>query len=127
MIKKKKKGDFSKITKYLKSNADLRLKFGPIFKKYGEQGVANLRELTPKATGLTSRSWYYKIDYSGDTITLSFLNDNIQNGYNVAVLIQFGHGTPSGHWVAGRDYINPALKSIMESIENELWKEVTEE
>ena len=127
MVSFKRKGDFSATIKYLTKNVDLKRKYNSVFKKYGDLGLERLEEFTPKKTGLTSRSWSYEIEYNKDTVSLVFSNSNVQNGLNVAVLIQFGHGTASGKWVAGRDYINPALVPILEWLSDELWKEVTSE
>jgi hypothetical protein len=127
MISFKQKGDFVATIKYLTKNSNLKSKYNSIFKKYGDLAIERLEKYTPKKTGLTSRSWSYDIEYKKDTVSLNFSNSNIQNGLNVAILIQFGHGTASGKWVNGRDYLNPALVPIMDWISDELWKEVTSE
>jgi len=93
--------------------------------KYGEAGCAALMLMTPKDTGLTSMSWSYKIDRDVNSATISFFNDNIQNGINVAILLQYGHGTNEGGYVRGIDYINPAMRPIFEKIAYDAWKEVT--
>ena len=123
MISFRQKGDFSKLTRYLekaKSKAHLS-----ILDKYGKLGVAALASATPTDTGLTARSWYYKIEHTEGRATLSFLNSNIQNGIPIAIILQYGHGTGTGGWVEGRDYINPAIRPIFDKIANEAWKEVT--
>lgn len=56
--------------------------------------------------------------------TIWWLNTNVNSGFNVAIGLQYGHGTGSGAWVAGRDYINPALKPIFDEIADAVWKEV---
>lgn len=117
------KGDFSKTAKYL-----TRLKNAVLhgsLEKYGRQGVAALESATPVKTGLTARSWYYKIDRTDTAISISFCNSNIQNGVPIAVILQYGHGTRNGGWVAGRDYINPAIQPIFDEIANNAWREVT--
>lgn len=123
MIKIRQKGDFSKITKYLiKAKKGIRLRD---LDKYGKQGVAALSSATPVDTGLTASSWYYRIERSGSTISITFLNSNVQNGVPIAVILQYGHGTGTGGWVQGRDYINPALRPIFDKIADDAWKEVT--
>lgn len=123
MIKIRQKGDFSKVTKYLiKAKKGIRLRD---LDKYGKQGVAALSSATPVDTGLTASSWYYKIERSGSTISITFLNSNVQNGVPIAVILQYGHGTGTGGWVQGRDYINPALRPIFDKIADNAWKEVT--
>lgn len=123
MIKIRQKGDFSKVTTYLiKAKKGIRLSD---LDKYGKQGVAALSSATPVDTGLTASSWYYKIERSGSTISITFLNSNVQNGVPIAVILQYGHGTGTGGWVQGRDYINPALRPIFDKIADNAWKEVT--
>lgn len=123
MIKIRQKGDFSKVTKYLiKAKKGIRLRD---LDKYGKQGVAALSSATPVDTGLTASSWYYKIERDNSTISITFLNSNVQNGVPIAVILQYGHGTGTGGWVQGRDYINPALRPIFDKIADDAWKEVT--
>lgn len=52
-------------------------------------------------------------------------NSNRNNGLSVAILIQYGHATGTGGYVAGVDYINPALRPIFDSMAEEIWKEVS--
>ena len=117
------KGDFSKTANYLTKLKNAVL-YGSL-EKYGRQGVAALESATPVDTGLTARSWYYKIDRTGTSVTISYCNSNIQNGVPIAVILQYGHGTRNGGWVQGRDYINPAIQPIFDEIANNAWREVT--
>ena len=94
-----------------------------ILKKYGERGVSALEEATPKDTGLTSKSWRYEINKTKSGVKLSWHNNNIQNGLNIAILIQYGHVTPSGYRIEGKDYINPVMQPIFDDIISEIWKE----
>lgn len=96
-----------------------------ILKKYGEQGVKALSEATPKDTGKTAASWSYKISNTSKGFKLDWTNSNTNQGVNIALIIQYGHGTSTGAYVQGRDYINPALKPIFDEIANAVWKEVT--
>ena len=123
MISFRQKGDFSKLTKYLE-----KVKEGfdvGILDKYGQAGVRALASATPVDTGLTANSWYYKIEKSKGSVSISFHNSNIQNGVPIAVILQYGHGTKNGGWVQGRDYINPAIRPIFDAIVEDAWKEVT--
>ena len=117
------KGDFSKLTRYLEKSKEA-LKLG-ILDKYGREGVAALSSATPVDSGLTAASWSYQIVRSKNSVSLEFHNSNIQNGVPIAVILQYGHGTGTGGWVQGRDYINPALRPIFDEIANAAWKEVT--
>lgn len=90
-----------------------------------QRGVAALQAATPTDSGVTGMSWSAKVDISGDTVKVGFFNSHIENGVNIAVILQYGHGTGTGGYVAGRDYINPALKPIFDEIANDVWKKVT--
>lgn len=122
MITFKQKGDFSATTNYLK-----KLKQQKIYNtvvNYGNKGVAALSAATPINTGKTASSWYYKVEQNNSSIKLIFCNSNIQNGVPIAVILQYGHGTGTGGWVEGRDYINPAIQPIFDEIVNKAWEEV---
>ena len=123
MISFRQKGDFSKLTRYLERVKNV-VKIGDL-DKYGREGVAALSSATPIDSGLTASSWYYKIEHTNGSATISFHNSNIQNGVPIAVILQYGHGTRNGGWVQGRDYINPAIQPIFDEIVNEAWREVT--
>lgn len=95
--------------------------------KAGQMGVEALAAATPKRSGKTASMWSYRIDNPGNgTYTITWCNDNINRNVNIAMIIQLGHGTKNGGYVAGIDYINPAMKPVFEKIEQEIWKEVTE-
>ena len=123
MISFRHKGDFSKLTRYLE-RAKNAVRLGTL-DKYGEEGVAALMSVTPMESGKTASSWYYKVENSGGTATIAFFNSNIQNGVPIAIILQYGHGTGTGGWVQGRDYINPAIQPLFDKIANEAWREVT--
>lgn len=92
--------------------------------KYGRKGVYYLKRNTPKDTGLTSESWVYKIYNDANGATIVWTNKNIQNGVNVAMILQYGHGTKNGGWVEGIDYINPALEKVFNEMADDARKEV---
>ena len=93
--------------------------------KYGTQGVAALKSKTPVDSSSTANGWYHKIATGGGMWRLSWHNDNLTNdGVPVAILIQFGHGTGTGGYVAGEDFINPAIKPIFDKIIAEIRTEV---
>ena len=123
MITIKQKGDFSKVTGYfekLKEFAHMG-----ILDKYGQMGVDALQSATPVKTGKTAASWSYEIEHKGDNVSLIFKNDNINKGVNIAIILQYGHGTNNGGYVQGRDYINPAIRPVFDRIVEEAWREVT--
>ena len=123
MISFRHKGDFSKTEKFLKKSFGRN--YMKILDKYGEIGVQQLKSHTPVDSGVTSISWYYKVEQRSSTsLSLTFYNDNVNNGVNIAVILQYGHATRNGGWVEGRDYINPALKPVFDSLAQAAWKEV---
>ena len=116
-------GDFSKLTNFLERAREV-VNLG-FLDKYGREGVEALRSATPIDSSETANSWYYEIENSNGTATLSFLNSHINKGVPIAIILQYGHGTRNGGWVEGRDYINPAIQPIFDKIVEEAWKEVT--
>lgn len=123
MIKFKHRGNFSKLTRYLE-RVKQAIRMG-LLDRYGREGVEALSAATPFETGLTARSWYYKIENRTGSAKIIFGNSNVQDGVPIAIILQYGHGTGNGGWVQGRDYINPAIQPIFDRIVNDAWKEVT--
>ena len=123
MIKIRQKGDFKKLTSFLERAKD-SLNIG-VLDKYGRKGVAALSSATPVDTGLTASSWFYKIENKNGVAKIEFHNSNIQNGVQIAVILQYGHGTRNGGYVVGRDYINPAIEPVFDELAENAWKEVT--
>ena len=123
MIRFRQKGDFSKLTRFLE-RAKEAVHLGDL-DKYGREGVAALASATPVESGLTANSWYYEITNKNGSAAITFYNSNVNEGVPIAVILQYGHGTGTGGWVQGRDYINPAIQPIFDRIANEAWKEVT--
>ena len=123
MISFRHKGDFSNLTRYLEK-AKNGVRIGTL-DKYGREGVADLASATPTDTGETANSWYYTVENKNGVDKITFGNSNIQNGVPIAIILQYGHGTGTGGWVQGRDYINPAIQPIFDKIVNDAWREVT--
>ena len=123
MISFRQQGDFSKLTSFLERAKEV-VKIGDL-DKYRREGVTALASATPIDSGLTANSWYYEIQHTNGTATITFNNSNIQNGVPIAIILQYGHGTGTGGWVQGRDYINPAIQPIFDEIAENAWKEVT--
>lgn len=123
MISFRQKGDFSKLTHFLE-----RAKKGfylDDLDKYGREGVAALSSATPVDTGLTASSWYYEVTNTKGVAKITFYNSNVQNGVPIAIVLQYGHGTGTGGWVEGRDYINPAIQPLFDKLAESAWREVT--
>lgn len=123
MIEFRQKGDFSKLTHYLTRVKDSTQKIN--LDEYGKKGVEALASATPVDSGLTASSWYYQIVRKKDRMTIEFCNSNLQNGVPIAIILQYGHATGTGGWVEGRDYINPALRPLFDSLADSAWKEVS--
>lgn len=123
MISFRQKGDFSKLSRYLKNVKEAsRLK---ILDKYGREGVAALASATPVDSGETASSWYYEIERGNGSVKINYCNSHINKGVPIAIILQYGHGTGTGGYVEGRDYINPAIKPVFEKMAEEAWREVT--
>lgn len=116
------KGDFSKTLKFLEKSK----KFDPqdILKKYGELGVQALAEATPKDSGETAASWSYEIRHGREQSSIYWTNSNVNKGVPIAIILQYGHGTGTGGYVQGRDYISPAILPIFDNLADSVWKEL---
>jgi hypothetical protein len=93
--------------------------------RLAQRGVSALQASTPKESGLTAASWDYEIEVKNGKTTIWWTNRHTEDGVNIAIILQYGHGTGTGGYVAGRDYINPAIKPIFDEISNQVWKKVT--
>lgn len=122
MITLSSSGDFSRTFKFL--NKVKNTNFQSILEKYAQQGVQALSAATPVDSGLTASSWSYTIEAGHESATIHWTNSNINKGVNIAVILQFGHGTGTGGYVQGRDYINPAMRPVFDKIAEEVWREV---
>lgn len=117
------KGNFQKTDNFLK-----KAKRGDYFRsleKFAQEGVNALASATPIDSGKTAASWDYTISRSKGSVSITWTNSNINDGVNIAVIIQYGHGTRNGGYVQGRDYINPAIRPVFDKIAENVWKEVT--
>lgn len=92
--------------------------------RLAEQGVYELAAATPYDSGTTANSWYYEIITHPDHVDIYWLNSNVNDGVNIAVIIQYGHGTRNGGYVPAVDYINPAIRPIFDAIREEVWRKV---
>ncbi len=117
------RGDFHKTIKYL--NKLKKREYLRKLDKYGKAGVDALQRATPVDSGKTADSWDYDISQTSSGAQITWTNSNINNGVNIAVILQYGHGTGTGGYVQGRDYINPAMRPVFDKIANEAWKAVT--
>ena len=117
------KGDFSKTTNFL-GRAKKAVRYSDL-EKYAKKGVEALVSATPTESGLTASSWQYEIVNKNGSVTINFINTNVNKGVPIAIIIQYGHATGNGGWVEGRDYINPTIQPIFDEMVNDIWREVT--
>ena len=123
MITFEDKGSFKGLEEFLKRNSK-----GEVFAKleqYAQEGVAALAAATPTDSGLTAASWTYEVQRKVGRYSIIFKNTHVVSGVNVAILIQYGHGTGTGGYVEGYDYINPIIIPLFQRIADDVWKEVT--
>ncbi len=121
-IKLKARGDFKKAQLRIKKISEAGKI--PNLEKYGQMGVDALAAATPVDSGLTAQSWGYEIKQDGDGVIITWTNSNVNNGVNIAIILQYGHGTGTGGYVQGIDYINPALKPVFKHIADDAWNEI---
>lgn len=124
MISISQSGGFKNFDNFVKNTAPNRL-YGSLG-SIAQAGVNALRQYTPVDSGLTADSWIYDIDVSKSECVITWSNTNTINGYNVAIGLQYGHGTGTGGWVRGYDYINPAIRPIFDELADRVWKVVTD-
>lgn len=123
MITFRQQGDFSKLSRFLEKSKEA-VRLGDL-DRYGREGVNALASATPVESGETANSWYYEIHRKPDSVSITFNNSHVNKGVPIAIILQYGHGTGTGGWVQGRDYINPAIQPIFDKLTNDAWREVT--
>ena len=123
MIKIKCTGDFKHALNFLEKARKMDIR--RILTKYGREGVNALAAATPQDTGETASSWDYEIEIGNGTSSITWINTSSSQGIPIVILLQYGHGTRNGGYVSGVDFINPAMKGILNRLADEAWKEVT--
>lgn len=105
-----------------------RMSTGEIFRvlsPYGAQGVAALSAATPRDSGETAGAWSFTITQNGGYPGIKWSNSHRENGFAVAIGLQYGHGTGTGGYVQGIDYINPAIQPIFQKMLDAIRKELS--
>ena len=115
-------GSFRNTQRFLKNIGKMDIR--STLNKYGEKGVKALNQATPSETGRTAASWSYAVEAKGGSYTIVWANNVMAGDVPLVILLQYGHGTGTGGYVAGRDFINPAIQPIFDQIASDVWKEV---
>ena len=122
-IKITSKGDWSKTRKWMFRM--LHRDYLRVLEQCAQEGIDALSAATPVDSGLTASSWDAEIEYDGAGCTITWVNNNLASGwFNVAIALQYGHGTGTGGYVQGVDYINPAIRPVFDNISNIVWEVV---
>ena len=116
------KGGFGKTEAFFRRNHTANVR--RILEKYGKLGVTALSNATPQLTGLAAGSWDYKIITTQKGLAVVWTNSNVESGFPVAAMIQYGYATGTGGYVVGQDYINPALRPILNQMSADIRREV---
>lgn len=117
------RGSFNNLESFLKRME--KLDISQLLHQYARDGVFALSAATPMDSGLAASSWSYQIEHTGDSIIIAWTNDNVEGGFPVAIMLQYGYATGTGGYVQGQDYINPAIQPIFDRIADGVWKVVT--
>jgi hypothetical protein len=115
-------GDLKRTEKFLTNLVKMDIR--KLIETQAQKGVEALSSATPQDSSLAASSWGYEIESTAGSVTITWTNSDIENGYPVAVMIQYGHGTGTGGYVQGIDYINPAMRPIFDQIAETVWKAV---
>ena len=116
-------GSFKNIEEFLKHGSQVDVM--GIMSSYGASGVKALSDATPLDSGRAASSWDYTVTKKGAIYSIVWINSDIEDGFPVVVMIQYGHGTGTGGWIEGIDFINPAIKPVVEKIADRILKAVT--
>jgi len=122
MIKITQKGDFKKLNRFLKKS--IKITKVKNIELFAQKCVERLKEVTPKDTGLTASSWEYVITRKRGFTNLQINNTNIQNGENIALILEYGHGSKNGTWIEGKNFVEPALIKTYRDLLDTTWKEM---
>jgi len=122
MIKVTSSGSYKHADNYFKDLLDFDIT--ALLMKYGFIGVDLLRQASPKDTGLMADSWSYDIHHGKSSASLWFTNSDVEHGCNVAILVQYGHGTRGGTYVSGVDFINPPMNTLFQQMLKDFVREV---
>lgn len=124
MISFQQEGSFKNIEGFLQRALMSDRKIMGVLHDCGKEGVAALSAATPVESGLAAHSWGYEVEKSKGGYTLWWTNSDIENGFPVVIMLQYGHATGNGGYVKGKDFINPAIRPVFDKIADRMWKAV---
>lgn len=115
-------GSFNKTDAFLKRVQKVNIP--GILESCGRLGVDALSRATPIDSGQAAHSWGFEVSSSGGVYEIVWTNSDVENGFPVVIMLQYGHGTGTGGYIAGRDFINPAIRPIFDQIADKVWRAV---
>lgn len=115
-------GSFKQTKKYMQSSIDITQLKSDEIQKIAEETVEKLSKASPYES--IAVAWSYEIKKNKNSYFLYFNNSYVNNGVNIALLVDKGHATKSGKWIEGKNYIDgpidEAYKQIIEAAKEEL-------
>lgn len=118
-------GSFKRTEAFLKAMTKLPQTISAVMHECGKQGVEALRIATPRESGRAANSWDYQVSIKGGSYAIYWTNSDVEKGFPVVIMLQYGYSTGTGGYVQGEDFINPALRPIFNQIRDKVWKAVT--
>lgn len=125
MIRLSANGTFTKTADFLTKASKAKVDILSILRSCAQDGVRALSQATPVETSRAQHSWDFEVTSEGGVHTITWTNSDVENGFPVVIMLQYGHGTGTGGYVQGRDFINPAIEPIFSKIADKAWKAVT--
>lgn len=125
MFSIKQSGSFDKTTRFLQQMSNFNNIVLAELRASGQKGVNALASATPYSSGIAAHSWGYEVESNESGCSITWTNSDIEHGFPVAIMLQYGYATGTGGYVQGRDYINPAIRPIFDEIADRVWKVVT--
>lgn len=115
-------GGFDKTEAWLRKLQ--KLDIASIVHAGAQRGVRALSTATPRDSSRAATSWAAEVTRTKNSTTITWTNSDVENGFPVVIMLQYGHGTGTGGYVQGIDFINPAIRPIFDEIAQTVWKAV---
>lgn len=110
------KGDFNNMERWL--NKVVKTNMESPLNQLASQGTKRLAAGTPVDTGETAAGWQADVIKRGDVSEIVWTNNaHPEAEVNVAKLIDLGHGTGTGGYVAPRPYIKESMKPVWNKVD----------